>query len=66
MERGGCIEEQAKSRAALTELHKRAGYLITLTHAPTWQAKFGREAMALRKLGVEEFSKMARKINRRI
>jgi len=26
----------AKSRPALTELYKRAGYLITLTYAPSW------------------------------
>ena len=57
--------DQAKSRAALTELYKRAGYLITLTHAPAWKEKFGREAMTLRKVGEEEFSKTARKINRR-
>ncbi len=27
--------EKAKSRPDLTELYKRAGYLITLTHAPS-------------------------------
>jgi hypothetical protein len=53
----------ARSRPALTELYKRAGYLITLTHAPSWQEKFGREAAALRALGAEEFRKTARKIN---
>lgn len=57
--------DQAKSRPALTELYKRAGYLITLTHAPSWEAKFGRETQALRELGKEEFRKTARKINRR-
>jgi hypothetical protein len=57
--------EQAKSRADLTELYKRAGYLITLTHAPAWKTKFGRDAASLRKLGEEEFGKTARKINRR-
>jgi hypothetical protein len=55
----------AKSRPALTELYKRAGYLITLTHAPSWEEKFGRGAAAIRKVGEEEFSKTARKINRR-
>ncbi len=34
--------ESAHSRPALTELHKRAGYLITLTHAPSWQETLGR------------------------
>jgi hypothetical protein len=57
--------ENAGSRADLTELYKRAGYLITLTHAPSWETKFGRETAALRKVGREEFHKTARKINRR-
>ena len=35
----------AHSRPALTELYKRAGYLITLTHAPAWE-KFGREVLS--------------------
>jgi hypothetical protein len=55
----------AKSRPALTELYKRAGYLITLTHAPSWEEKFGRGAAGLRRVGKEEFSKTARRINRR-
>ena len=55
----------AHSRPALTELYKRAGYLITLTHAPSWEEKFGREAAGLRRVGEEEFCKTARKINRR-
>jgi hypothetical protein len=57
--------DHAKSRPALTELYKRAGYLITLTHAPSWEEKFGREAAGLRRVGEEEFCKTARKINRR-
>ena len=57
--------DNAKSRPALTELYKRAGYLITLTHAPSWQEKFGRDAAALREVGEEEFRKTAKKINRR-
>ena len=56
---------QAKSRSALSELYKRAGYLITLTHAPSWREKFGREAKKLRELGKDEFGKTARKINSR-
>jgi hypothetical protein len=55
----------AKSRPALTELYKRAGYLITLTYAPSWEEKFGRDAAGLRKVGKEEFHKTAKKINRR-
>jgi hypothetical protein len=54
---------QAKSRPALTELYRRAGYLITLTHAPSWKEKFGREASQLRELGEKEFTSTAKKIN---
>jgi len=57
--------DNASSRPALTELYKRAGYLITLTHAPSWEEKFGPEAKELRQTGQEEFTRTARKINRR-
>jgi hypothetical protein len=50
---------------ALTELYKRARYPITLTHAPSWDQKFGKDATALRHVGEDEFHKTARKINRR-
>jgi len=49
----------------LTELYKRAGYLITLTHAPSWEQKFGKDVQALRQVAQEEFRKTAHKINRR-
>jgi hypothetical protein len=57
--------DAAKSRPALTELYKRAGYLITLTYAPSWEQKFGNDAVALRQVGEDEFRKTAHKINRR-
>src|SRR5512146_711406 len=57
--------DHAKTRPALTELYKRAGYMITLTHAPSWAEKFGRAASGLRRLGEDEFRKTAHKINRR-
>ena len=57
--------EEARSRPALTELYKRAGYLITLTHAPSWQDKFGKDAGKLRSVGRDEFRKTAHKINHR-
>lgn len=57
--------DQADSRPALTELYRRAGYLITLTHSPSWEEKFGQQAKALRKLGEQEFRKTAQMINRR-
>ncbi len=57
--------ENARSRPALTELYKRAGYLITLTHAPAWREKFGRKLGGLRAVGEDEFRRTAKKINRR-
>jgi hypothetical protein len=57
--------EQAKARPGLTELYKRAGYLITLTHAPSWEEKFGPKAAGLRQAAKDEFASTARKINRR-
>jgi hypothetical protein len=57
--------DEARSRSGLTELYKRAGYLITLTHAPSWKEKFGRESSSLRRVAEDEFGTTARKINRR-
>lgn len=57
--------DEAHSRPALTELYKRAGYLITLTHAPSWKERFGSSAEELRETGKEEFRKTAKRINRR-
>ena len=55
---------QARSRKSLTELYKRAGYLITLTHAPSWRESFGNKADQLRTTAEAEFGATARKINR--
>ena len=56
----------ADSRPTLTKLYRRAGYLITLTYAPSWQEKFGiEEVTVLRAVGDEEFCKTAKKINHR-
>ncbi len=57
--------DKAKSRPDLTELYKRAGYLITLTHAPSWEERFGKDASKQRRVAKEEFGTTARKINRR-
>src|SRR6266849_2133131 len=54
---------EAKSRAGLTELHKRAGYLITLTYAPSWEEKFGAKAKSLRDEARKEFATTAKRIN---
>ena len=57
--------ERADSRTELTELYKRAGYLITLTNASSWEKKFGDEIDDIRETAEEEFAKTARKINSR-
>ncbi|PTL81393.1 hypothetical protein [Vitiosangium sp. GDMCC 1.1324] len=56
--------DQARSRPALTELYKRAGYLVTLTHAPSWRKHFGTRVKELRDTARHEFSSTVRKINR--
>jgi hypothetical protein len=55
----------AKSRDDLTELYRRAGYLITLTYAPSWHKKFGDEADDFREVAGQEFRKTAHHINAR-
>jgi hypothetical protein len=57
--------ENAESRPALTELYRRAGYLITLTYAPSWDEKFGAKAKQLREDAQKEFRITAHKINAR-
>jgi hypothetical protein len=57
--------DDAKSRPSLTELYKRAGYLITLTYAPSWDEKFGRDAKGLRETARQQFKTTARRINSR-
>jgi hypothetical protein len=55
----------AGDRPALTELYRRAGYLITLTYAPSWREKFGPKDASLREAAEEEFRKTAKEINQR-
>jgi hypothetical protein len=57
--------KQAQERPGLTELYKRAGYLITLTHSPSWEEKFSTNVQSLRQIAEEEFAATARMINRR-
>jgi hypothetical protein len=57
--------ENARSRSDLTELYRRAGYLITLTKASSWKEKFGDDIDDIREVSEEEFATTARKINRR-
>jgi hypothetical protein len=57
--------ENARSRSDLTELYRRAGYLITLTNASSWEKKFGDEIGDIRETAEDEFATTARKINNR-
>jgi len=57
--------EQAASRDGLTERYRRAGYLVTLTQAPSWAEKFGDQVDDLRRIAEVEFTMTARKVNRR-
>ena len=57
--------ERADSRPALTELYKRAAYLIKLTYSPGWKQSLGQQVSQLRSLGKEEFGITAQSINRR-
>ncbi|WP_339749447.1 hypothetical protein [uncultured Rubinisphaera sp.] len=54
----------AKSRSELTELYRRAGYLVTLSYASSWKEKFGKEIKEIRDVADDEFAKTARAVNR--
>jgi hypothetical protein len=55
---------RADSRPELTELYRRAGYLVALTQAPSWETKFGRQSGKMRGVAESEFATTARAINR--
>jgi hypothetical protein len=57
--------KQANTRAALTELYRRAGYLVTQTDAPGWEKRYGERAPALREQARSEFRHLVREINAR-
>jgi hypothetical protein len=56
--------KNAKSRATLTELYRRAGYLITLTYAPSWEERFGHKAASLRKEAEADFRETVKRLNK--
>ena len=55
----------ASSRDELTQLYRRAEYLIALTYAPAWQKKFDGRLDSLRRTGEAAFTTVARAINGR-
>lgn len=56
--------EDAGSRSDLTELYRRAGYLVTLSHASSWREKFGEDIGEIRDVARDEFARTARAVNR--
>ena len=57
--------EQAQTREELTELYKRTGYMITMTHATPVEEKHDREMKDRRKTTEHEFTTTVRRINNR-
>ena len=56
--------EKALSREDLTELYKRTGYMITMTHATPVEEKHDKEMKRRREITEREFTKTVRAINR--
>lgn len=62
------IREQVKgfkTKPKLTQLHKRSMYMVTLTQTPSWKTAFAGRIRRMRTAAKEEFSKTAKRINRR-
>ena len=57
--------ENATTRENLTELYKRTGYMITMTHATPLEEKHDREMKRRREITETEFATTVRAINNR-
>ena len=57
--------EKAQSREELTELYKRTGYMITMTHATPFEEKHDREMKRRRETAEREYARTVRVINSR-
>ena len=55
---------KARTRARLTELVRRARYLVTLTYCPAWKKKFGKKIEQAREVAYREYLKSADLANR--
>ena len=55
--------EKAQSHEELTELYKRTGYMITMTHATPIKEKSDREMKKRREIAEREFSRTVHAIN---
>lgn len=56
--------EKAQSREDLTELYKRTGYMITMTHETPVEEKHDREMKRRREVTEREFARTVRMINK--
>jgi len=58
--------DSAENRPTLTELYKRAGYLVTLTQEPSWTRRLNpNDAEKIQQAAETEFEKTANLINDR-
>ena len=57
--------ENATTRENLTELYKRTGYMITMTHATPLEEKHDRDMKQRREITESEFARTVRVINNR-
>ncbi len=57
--------ENATTREELTELYKRTGYMITMTHATPFEEKHNREMKRRRETTEREYARTVRVINSR-
>jgi len=57
--------EKAESSEELTELYKRTGYMITMTHATSIKEKSDRQMKRRRGIAEREFGRTVRAINKR-
>ena len=57
--------ERAQSHEELTELYKRTGYMITMTHATPVKEKSDRDLKRRRDIAEREFSRTVHAINKR-
>jgi hypothetical protein len=55
----------AESRPELSELYRRAGYLISIAYASSHNILLGIDRLNIRQLGDEEFNRIADSINAR-
>ena len=57
--------EKAQTHDELTELYKRTGYMITMTHATPFEEKQDRELKRRRETTEREYARTVRMINKR-